>query len=47
MGATGAVHHDGRRFTMNPLLLLLSLIFGLDGLEDPETDAGLEVEPAG
>jgi hypothetical protein len=47
MGATGAVHHDGRRFTMNPLLLLLSLILGLDGAEDPETNAGPEFNPAG
>jgi len=47
MGATGTLHHDGRRFTMNPLLLLLSLILGFDGPQDPETDAGPEFEPAG
>ena len=32
---------------MNPLLLLLSLIFGLDVPQDPETNAGPEFEPAG
>ncbi len=47
MGAARGVRHDGRRFIMNLWSLLLYLVLGLDVPEDPETEAGLEVEPAG
>jgi hypothetical protein len=49
MGVVGTAHHGERRFTMNLLLLLLSLTLGFENpeTEDPTSDAGPEWDPAG